>query len=179
MHNSAPHPSALFSRVVLALLHRLRPKWVAIGVAEAARAEGINPERVSRLCPRAMGPWQAVLSERVQRGRPALQPTQDLELALLRALLAVATLLLAQVNLSRPALQALVVGAWVRLHSQHPQLTQQRFCEALALSPRTLRSWVAVQPTTSQPHRTPVPPPPERKPRRQRIRGPRRPRFRF
>jgi transposase InsO family protein len=178
LHNSTSNPSALFYLVVLALLHRLRPKWVAIGVTQAARAEGINPERVSRLCTRALSPWQAVLSELVQRGRPAVQPNQEAELSVLRALLSVATSLLGHVNLSRPALKVAVVGAWLRLHSEHPRLSQQRFCEAVALAPRTLRSWL-VQPKAFKPNSNPPPAQPDPKPRRQRIRGPRRPRFRF
>ncbi|HEY5959444.1 MAG TPA: hypothetical protein VIV60_22955, partial [Polyangiaceae bacterium] len=70
------------------------------------------------------------------------QPDQGDELGLLRALLATTTTLLGQVRLGRPTLRALVVGAWLRLGAELPQLTQERFCETLALPTRTLRSWL-------------------------------------
>ena len=184
MHNSTTSPSPLFALTVLALLHRLRPEWVAISVSDAARCEGINPQRISRLCSRAQHAWQATLEALARRGRPCFQPTQDAEVALLKALLQVATSLLAQVNLSRPSLRALVVGAWLRLRTPPTQLTQRRFCQALALSPRTLRSWLTAQATapeakpTTQPGPVPATSPGTRK-RKARARKPRRPRFRF
>ena len=184
MHSSAASPSPLFALTVLAVLHRLRPQWVAIGVGAAAQAEGINPQRVSRLCSRAQGAWQATLEALARRGRPRIQPTQDADVALLKALLQVATSLLAQVNLSRPPLRALVVGAWLRLRKPHTQLTQQRFCRALALSPRTLRSWLTAQATapaakpTLQSGPAPQTPPGSQK-RKAQTRKLRRPRFRF
>jgi transposase InsO family protein len=164
----------------MALIHRVRPGWLAIGVTEAARAEGFNPERISRLCSRVQRAWQAALEGCCRRGRPARQPTQDDETALLRALLAVATTLLAQVNLSRPALRALVVGAWLRLRTEIAGLTQDRFCQALALPGRTLRSWLSTNPPQPGPTSGVVPPPvPGAKPRQPRAPRLRRPRFRF
>lgn len=184
MHTSATSPSPVFALTVLALLHRLRPEWVAIGVSEAAQAEGINPQRISRLCSRAQDAWQATLKALVRRGRPGIQPTQDAEVALLKTLLQVASSLLAQVNLSRPSLRALVVGAWLRLRTPPTQLTQRRFCQALALSPRTLRSWLTAQATApaAQPTTPPGPTPttsPRTRKRKTHARKPRRPRFGF
>jgi hypothetical protein len=164
----------------VALIHRVRPDWLAIGVTEAAQAEGFNPERISRLCSRVQGAWQAALEVYCRRGRPAHEPTQNDEMALLRALLAVATTLLAQVNLSRPALRALVVGAWLRLRTEIAGLTQDRFCQALALPGRTLRSWLSANPP--QPGSTSgaiLPGLPSTRPRKPRTRRLRRPRFRF
>jgi transposase InsO family protein len=169
----------LFAVIAAALIHRVRPGWLAIGVTEAAQAEGFNPERISRLCSRVQARWQAILELRTRRGRPARQP-QDDEVALLRALLAVATTVLARVNLKRPALRPLLTGAWLRLRSELPGLTQQRFCQALALPGRTLRSWLSATPprpqstieATAAPTASTEPP----KPRHRRLR---RPRFRF
>jgi len=179
LHTSAAAPSPLVVVVAAALIHRLRPRWLAIGVTEAARAEGFNPERVSRLCSRVQAAWQTTLERRSRRGRPAQQPTPEDEMALLRALLAVATSVLAQVNLSRPALRALLVGAWLRLRSQTPGLTQQRFCQALALPGRTLRSWLSTKPPQPQTTTASPAPDPSPEPRKPRPRRMRRPRFRF
>jgi hypothetical protein len=177
-HNSAALPSSLFVVVAVALIHRVRPGWLAIGVTEAAQAEGLNPERISRLASRVQGCWQQTLDVHSRRGRPARQATQDDELFLLRALLAVATTVLAQVNLRRPALRALVVGAWLRLHSELPQLTQKRFCKTLALPERTLRCWLQNNPLALlQLEQPPVATEPRR--RNAKPRKPRRPRFSF
>ena len=180
LHTFTAAPSPLVAVVAVALIHRVRPGWLAIGVAEAARAEGFHPERISRLCSRVQTAWQVALQRCSRRGRPPRQPTQQDELTLLRALLAVTTTLLAQVNLSRPTLRTLVVGAWLRLHSELPHLTQQRFCQTLALPDRTLRSWLsarAASPSSSV-GTGPAPacstPSSRRRPRRRR-----RPRFRF
>lgn len=179
-HTSAASPSPLFVVVAVALIHRVRPGWLAIGVTEAALAEGFNPERISRLCSRVQASWQATLELCSRRGRPPHQPTQDDEIALLRALLGVATCVLAQVNLARPALRALVVGAWLRLHSEMPRLTQQRFCQAMALPGRTLRSWLSARPPQPQASAGLSPAPrPSTELRKARPRRLRRPRFRF
>ena len=176
-HSSAASPSSLFVAVAVALIHRLRPAWLAIGVTEAAAVEGLNPERVSRLASRVMGLWQAILDAHSHRGRPTHRAEHGDELGLLRALLATTTTLLAQVSLGRPTLRALVVGAWLRLGAELPQLTQERFCETLALPTRTLRAWLRSASSRSrllpQPH-TPSAPKRSAKPRK-----PRRPRFGF
>lgn len=180
-HSSAASPSPLFAVVAVALIHRVRPDWLAIGVTDAAKAEALNPERISRLASRVLGLWQSTLDAFSHRGRPTLEPDQNDELGRLRALLAVATTLLAQVNFRRRALRALVVGAWLRLHTELPQLTQARFCEALALPTRTLRSWLqhpaSTAETLSEPEQAPTPSGPRK--RSAKPRKPRRPRFRF
>jgi transposase InsO family protein len=180
LHTCLAAPSPLFAVVAAALIHRVRPGWLTIGVTEAAQAEGFNPERISRLCSRVQAGWQATLELCSRRGRPARQPTQDDEVALLRALLAVATAVLARINLKRPALRALLVGAWLRLHAQMPRLTQQRFCHALALPGRTLRSWLSATPPRPQAPTEPTQPPTGgAEPRNRQRRRLRRPRFRF
>jgi transposase InsO family protein len=180
LHTCVAAPSPLLAVVAAAWIHRVRPGWLAIGVTEAAQAEGFNPERISRLCSRVQAGWQATLQLCSRRGRPARQPTQDDEVALLRALLAVATAVLARVNLKRPALRALLTGAWLRLRSELPGLTQQRFCQALALSGRTLRSWLSPTPprpqSATEPTAAPTTSTEPGKPRQHRLR---RPRFRF
>ena len=120
-HSLAASPSSLLVVVAVALIHRVRPDWLSIGITQAAQAEGLNPERISRLATRVVGLWQAILDAHSHRGRPTSQPNQDDELSLLRALLAMATTLLGQVNLGRPALRALVVGTWLRLQTELPQ----------------------------------------------------------
>ena len=42
-HSSAASPSPLFAVVAVALIHRVRPDWLAIGVTDAAKAEALNP----------------------------------------------------------------------------------------------------------------------------------------
>jgi len=180
-HGSTTSPSSLFVVVAVALIHRVRPEWLSVGVTQAAAAEGLNPERISRLATRVMGLWQAILDMHSHRGRPTHQPDQSDELGLLRALLAIATTLLSQVNLGRPALRALVVGAWIRLRTQLPLLTQERFCETLALPARTFRSWLQNAPSRTQPLPQPEQPPASSNPRTHssKPRKPRQPRFRF
>lgn len=176
-HSSSASPSSLFVVVAIALIHRVRPDWLSVGVSEAAQAEGLNPERISRMATRVMGLWQAILDAHSHRGRPPRQPDQGSELDLLRALLASTTTLLAQVNLGRPALRALVVGAWLRLRAELPQLTQERFCKTLALPTRTLRSWLRNAPSRALPEKLPAPS--ERRRRSNKPLKPRRPRFGF
>jgi transposase InsO family protein len=180
-HSSAASPSTLFAVVAVALIHRVRPDWIAIGVTEAAQAEGLNPERISRLASRVIGLWLAILDTHSRRGRPTHQPDQDDELGTLRALLAVATTLLAQINFRRPALRPLVVGAWLRLRTELSNLTQERFCETLALPTRTLRSWLEHHPSATEPLPEPEQPPVPSGPRKRsaKPRKPRRPRFGF
>ena len=180
-HSSASSPSSLFAVVAVALIHRVRPDWLAIGVTQAAAAEGLDPERISRLASRVLGLWQSILDAHSRRGRPTHQPDNDDELGTLRALLAVATSLLGQVNFRQRALRALAVGAWLRLRTELPNLTQERFCQTLALPTRTLRSWLQNNPTEPkqlvEPEQTPATSGPRKrcaKPRKLR-----RPRFGF
>jgi len=46
-HASAPVTTSLLTILCVALVHRDRPDWLAIGVGDAARAAALSPERVS------------------------------------------------------------------------------------------------------------------------------------
>jgi hypothetical protein len=84
--------------VCLAVVQRLRPAWVATTLREAARDEGVSPERLSRLCSRALEPFEQALARLTRRGRPRADRDHDelgAEVAILRALLGVAGELLA------------------------------------------------------------------------------------
>lgn len=185
MHSSHPpasKPSPLLALVCLAVVHRVRPTWVATSLADAARSEDVSAERLSRLASRAIAPFEAALETLTRRGRPP-KPAEDHEheLAITRALLDVARALLERILWTRqPTVRALLVGAWLRLHDAHPTLTQKRFCDTLSLSTRTLRHWMQQTPEpppqAARPPDTPppnTPPPPKPRPRPQR-----RPRFR-
>lgn len=178
-HVGPARPSTLLALVCLTIVHRLHPSWARITVAEAARSHRVSPERISRLGSRAIAPFETLVVGWTRIGRPPRE--QDCvqhdahELAVTRALLAVATSILAHVPLRAVAIRTRIVGAWLRLHSQYPSLTQQRFCHTLSLSPRTLRAWVTRAPKRDaecSPLSEPPPPPPRRRP-------PRRPRFSF
>jgi hypothetical protein len=175
-HDSALTATSLLTIVCLALVHREHPEWVAVGVVEAARAMGVNHERVSRLASRALGPFADIVGRLTRRGRPPGEHTADAqqaELMRLRALLTVATAALAFVPLRKPAVRALLVGAWRRLTVEIPSLTKSAFCKALSLPERTLRHWLA-RPSASAPPSAPPTPP-----RGKKKRPPRRPRFNF
>jgi len=176
-HLPAPTPSPLVALVCLALVHRLRPAWVAVPLTDAARAEQVSPERLSRLASRATAPFESAVAMLTRRGRPPSSggDEHELALALTQALLDVARALLAHIPWRRPAVRLLLVGAWMRLRAAHPTLTQKRFCDELALSTRTLRHWVDTTPA-SAPTKPPSPlasttsKPRERPPRRARFR---------
>jgi len=179
LHDSHATPSLLLALVALSIVHRLHPAWLAVSIADVARDGGDHPEHISRLCSRALGPFQAVVDALGRRGRPPKPATNDGELRLTHALLDVATTLLGRVSLGRSVLRELIVGAWLRLRGEEPSLTQTRFCEALALPDRTLRDWLA-RPMRPMRPTPPVPPPvPEQAPDKKRTRGLRRPRFGF
>lgn len=175
-HRCTPLPSPLLCLVALGLVARLRPAWLAVDVGDAARAEALSPERVSRLVSRAIALFEAVLATLTRRGRPprAREPdARDAELALTRELLAVASGVLATLSKRGLVVRDRIVGAWRRLEAS-PGMTQARFCDALGLSVRTLRSWLTTPP---RPRRTSPPVPPGPKPPR--SRPPRRRRFGF
>jgi transposase InsO family protein len=156
-HISLPKPSVLLALICLCLIRRLRPGWVAISVQEAARAERVNAERVSRLASRALGACEAVVSRLTRKGRPPANPdTLDNECALLRALLGAATSILQHVKLRKDALRTLVVGSYLHLRDIHPGLTQKVFCQALAVPERTLRSWLKNQPVNESRPTSPI-----------------------
>jgi hypothetical protein len=55
---SAPVTTSLLTILCVALVHRDRPDWLAIGVGDAARAAAaLSPERVSRLASRVARPF--------------------------------------------------------------------------------------------------------------------------
>ena len=169
-------PSPLLAVICLAIVHRLRPQWVSVTIREAASAERLSAERVSRLCSRALLVFESTLAALTRMGRPPQCPTHDQagstarELALLRSLLGVATAILQQLSLRSHSVRALLLGAWLRLSVEYPSLTQKEFCHTLGLSPRTLRSWLTAAPvTTNAAPPSPPPPPPKRRPRRRRF----------
>ncbi len=168
-------PSPLLALVCLALVHRLKPHWVTITLADAAAAEQVNAERLSRLCSRACAPFEQALAVLTRLGRPTAPPAPAThQRLLLRALLDTATALLRHVSWRSSLLRTLAVGAYLRLRQEHPDLTQHDFCRALALPSRTLRHWLATPPpaTACLPDPQPAPPP-------RRHRPARRPRFGF
>jgi len=177
-HNKTLNPSILLVLICLAVVHRRRPEWISIKLEEAASSEKVNPQRLSRLCSRAVTPFQRALDILTHIGRPPREGKEDFALednTLLHSLLGVATAILRHVSLRKTAIRALVMGAYLRLKQEHPELTKERFCHAFALSPRTFRYWMAHRDETAPV--SPVAPPPEKK--RPQKRPPRRPRFGF
>lgn len=179
-HNTPAKPSNLLALVCLAVVHRLHPEWTAVSLQEAAAQQEISPQRLSRLCSRAIERFETGLAALTRRGRPRaetdIDPAQQ-ELAITRELLGVATSVLAQVSLRKETIRALVVGAFERLKAEHATLTLERFAGALGISERTFRSWRKraresdqVKASVEQEQ------PPPRKPRQ---RPPRRPRCGF
>lgn len=179
-HISTPKPSPLLALVALGIVHRLRPQWAALTLKQAAEDEGVSPQRLSRLVSRAIEPAEATLAALSRRGRPRKASSDDrltAELALHRVLLSTATSILERIPLRRRVVGPLVVGAWLRLQGTRG-LTQKRFCQALALPPRTLRSWLSDAPRRQLRPDEPVVAPPDQ-PAPPRRRSTRRPRFSF
>lgn len=175
-HTPTPKPSPLLALVALGIVSRLRPAWISADLQDAARQEQVRPERLSRLITGAIAVFEPALALLTRRGRPPRTRKHDdagAELDLTRELLAIATALLARAKLRRDDVRALVVGAWRRLAAR-TGMTERRFCEALALPPRTLRSWLGrpaappVGPVAAPPA---TPPPPKPRPRRRRRFG--------
>jgi transposase InsO family protein len=149
---------------------------VAVTIVAAARENDQSAERVSRLCSRAIPAFETTLRSLTRIGRPGRSDSDrqqsEQDLAIVRSLLAVATAILRHVPLRSRAVRSLLLGAWLRLAAEHGSLTQERFCQSLALSPRTLRSWLAELPPTpadpplapaSAPRRSPPKRPPQRR----------------
>lgn len=177
-HIRPPQPSPVVALVCLAVVARLRPEWVAVKLSDAAADSSVSAQRLSRLCSRAIAPFEAVVATLQRIGRPRRDGTVEEATAqrdLLAALLDVATSLLSRGRLRGVWVRALVVGAWLRLEQAHPRLTRRAFCAALAVPERTFRHWLTSEATpTSTP--TPKPPAPRPGPRK---RPPRRGRFSF
>jgi hypothetical protein len=150
----------------------MRPEWLNISLAQAARKEEQSPERISRLVSRAITGFEAVLAHLCKRGRPARADADDhlqTEHELMVELLKVCSSLLRTVSLDNRQVRDLVVGAWHRL-SGLPAMTKGRFCNALSLSRRTLYEWLRACPKDGSPApRVPQaqqPPAPRRRRRR-------------
>jgi len=181
-HISAPKPSPLMALVALGIVARVHRDWIAVDLNQAAKTEDVSTQRLSRLVTRAIEPFEAALCVLTRRGRPRVDQAAGklrAELGLCRVLLEVAGSILEKIPLRRRVVGALVVGAWLRLRGT-PGLTQKRFCEALSISTRTLRSWMGQAPRNSERKagKEPVVLPPS-PPTKSRRRGPRRPRFGF
>jgi transposase InsO family protein len=177
-HNIHSKPSILLALVCLAVVRRVRPGWISITLDEAARSENVSPQRLSRLCAGAILLFQGVLDTLTRIGRPNREKEEEaalLDNVLLRSLLGVATDILRHVSLCKPAIRALLIGAYLRLKQEHPELKKEKFCEVLALSPRTFRDWMRRPSKTEA--QLPVAPPSDKKPPAKRP--PRRPRFGF
>lgn len=173
-------PREILILVCMTIVRRSRPDWLAVSVQDAARELDINPQRISRLSSRAQEGFEKALAPLVSRGRPVedrVDGSLTLSLAVTEALLGIASALLAHISWREPAVKAFVVGAYQRLRKEHPQLTQTAFCEALALSSRTLREWLAHPEKTSFSPDNPIAASPPASPPRKRP--PRRPRFTF
>jgi hypothetical protein len=168
----------LLAVVCLTIVHRVRPQWLAVTIAEATESEKLNAERLSRLCSRALPAFESTLGALTRIGRPPRSAAQEgahdtaQELAIARSLLTLATSILDHVSLRSRAVRPLILGAWLRVSAQHPALTQKQFCHTLGLSPRTLRSWIVAPPaanTAPVAHKPPPPPARQRPPRRRRF----------
>jgi transposase InsO family protein len=169
------------SLVCLDIVRRQHPEWVAVSVRQAAQDEHVSPERVARLATRVLPALQEQLDKATCIGRPATASSPALaaknDLALTVAPLAIATSLLSLWAAKGKIGRSLILGAYLRLRNEHPTITQQRFCRALGLSPRTLRSWLERPELRETPAAPPAKPPAATKPPR--PRSPRRPRFDF
>jgi transposase InsO family protein len=158
--------------VCLAVVARLRPDWVAVKLGEAAVHSGVSPQRLSRLCSRAIAPFEAVVGGLTRMGRPPGEKAAEQVASqrdLMAALLDIATSLLSHCRLRGPLIRSLVVGAWLRLHAQHPKLTRKSFCEALTIPERTFRHWLKTERPTSDTKskvETPKPKKPNKRPLR-------------
>jgi hypothetical protein len=155
-HIQTPRPSSLLALVCLVIVHRLRPQWTAISVRDAVHAESLSPERISRLASRAIQIFELALATLCRRGRPPADDAAtrvESDHAITAELLRVATSLLTQLLPHRlpAAARALLIGAHLRLHAAHPQLTQKRFCDALAIPTRTFRTWLTQTPSIQIP----------------------------
>jgi hypothetical protein len=169
----------LLALIALGIVSRFQPAWLGVELKAAAAEQDVRPERLSRLVSRAIALFEPLVARLTRRGRPPRVEPDGLlrsELAVTRALLEVATALLARTRWRGRAVRELVVGAYRRLAAE-PGIRQKRFCEALSLPARTLRHWLRHAPRrAAEPAAAPVGEP---RRRRRRDRGPRRQRFGF
>jgi len=174
-HASAQKPTFLLALIALGIVSRFRPAWLSVELKAAAAEHDVRAERLSRLVSRAIAAFEPLVATLTRRGRPPGVGADDgqvqTELAVTRALLETASELLAGVTLRGRRVRELVVGAYERLGRDYA-VSQKRFCQALGLSARTLRHWLAHP--RKQPTRLPEPDKPKRV-----SRPPRRGRFGF
>jgi hypothetical protein len=135
--------------------------WLARPVAQLIPPGGPRPERISRLKAKLASVFADLVEAATRRGRRPRAPGQGARAAVLAALLAVATRLLAlsRVPLRRRAVADELVCAYDRLAAEHG-VTAREFCAALALPERTLRAWQHRPPPAPPPPPVPPPPPP-------------------
>ena len=81
---SAPVTTSLLTILCVALVHRDRPDWLAIGVGDAARAAALSPERVSRLASRVARPFADVVDTLPRGAAGPASTTRRAELVTLR-----------------------------------------------------------------------------------------------
>jgi hypothetical protein len=168
----------LLAVIAAAIVHRLKPEWLAVSLRDAASSldTKLRPERLSRLSTAAIELFEPIVVTLTRRGRPprdATRDQRDVDLRLTRALLETASSILRLLGVRGRDARELVIGAWLRL-SKENALTQERFAAALGLSPRTFRSWLKRRDARPRPARPEKEPPPRR-----RSRPPRRLRFDF
>jgi len=162
----------LLALIALGVVARFRRRWLAVDLQSACAEEGVGPERLSRLVGAAIERFEAAVAVLTRRGRPPRQHDQGqlgAELAIITALLEVATALLGQLKLRRKLVGELVVGAWQRLRAV-PGITQKRFCAALSIPERTLRQWQRSPPRPPQAAPVPASPTDDPPPRPRRTR---------
>lgn len=144
-HALGKKPQLLVAAVALGVVHRICPHWCAIPLGAAAQQAGIGTQRLSRLISRIWDPVNRLVATVTRRGRPPADKNQDQqtqEIAQLKELLAISRSILQTVTVPKSTLRPLIVGAYLRLKAS-VGITQQAFCDALAICPRTLRAWVA------------------------------------
>lgn len=143
-HASVPTPTFLLALIALGIVFRFQPGWLAVELKSAAAEHDVRPERLSRLVSRAIAVFEPLVAKLTRRGRPPHESADSealIELTITRALLQVATDVLACMSLRGRRVRELIVGAYERLGSSH-SIKQKRFCEALSVSTRTLRYWL-------------------------------------
>jgi len=173
-----PEPRPVLAVVLVALISRSHPEWLAVPLKQAAHDTGLSAERVSRLATKALPFFETTMARLTRRGRPKAEiASDDLELRLTKALLDVASSILLRLARSqRKLVRELVVGAWMRLSADFASLTRERFSAALGIPVRTLHDWLERPRAPANPAPSGVGPPKPPKPRK---RSPRRGRFRF
>jgi hypothetical protein len=170
-HKVDAKPSVLAAAICCSIIYRIRPQWLAISVSDAAAEVQCKPGHISRLATRAINLFEGIVNRLTRIGRPTRATCNSQEApttnTLNNELLAVATELLANVPWGRrPALRALLIGAYQRLRENHPELTQKYFCTTVGLSERTLRHWLKNPPQDNNKVTHPTPQPNPKRPLR-------------